>query len=273
MLVTSAFPDPEFEDALRTAFADGQRRWSNVALGEEPFRSLVKDRSIPAGRLRQNASDIYLAAACRAGLPSAIEAFQRVLLPQIDGHIRRLGLPPHLNDELKQRLQVWMLTGPNARIDTYNGTIPLASWLRVCAFRMGLDLIASERRAPRVADDVELIHRLFQSSSVEAELQRAQLAPLFRQVLEESLASLSQRDKTLLRLQIMEGLSIDAIAPIYRVHRATVARWLVDIRRRVVNVVRQHLRSELRTNSSELTSMIELLRGDIQLSLSRILRS
>jgi RNA polymerase sigma-70 factor len=61
----------------------------------------------------------------------------------------------------------------------------------------------------------------------------------FREALQEALAMLTAREKTLLRLHFLDGMNIDALGTVFQVHRATVARWLVSIRTRVLEDVRQ----------------------------------
>jgi len=52
------------------------------------------------------------------------------------------------------------------------------------------------------------------------------VARAFRQ----ALAELTPRERSLLRLNLVDGISIDALAPMYAVSRATVARWLASAR-------------------------------------------
>jgi len=51
------------------------------------------------------------------------------------------------------------------------------------------------------------------------------------------------RERTLLRMPLVDRLNIDRLGVIYRVNRATVARWLVAIRRRLFEEVRRELAS------------------------------
>jgi RNA polymerase sigma-70 factor (ECF subfamily) len=93
----------------------------------------------------------------------------------------------------------------------------------------------------------------------------------FQTGLEAALTGLTPRDKTLLRLHVVEGLSVDAIGRIYRVHRATAARWLVAIRSRIFHSLRQALGLQRIASSSELRSLAGLLRDEIHVSAVRIL--
>ena len=90
--------------------------------------------------------------------------------------------------------------------------------------------------------------------------------------LKDALSAISVQDKTLLRLHFVDGLSAEAIGRIYGVHRATVARWLAALRRQMLQRVRHGLALPASATSSELRSLLTLLKGEIDLSLPSILR-
>ena len=92
-----------------------------------------------------------------------------------------------------------------------------------------------------------------------------------RHALEQSLQALPAREKTLLRLTVVDGLNIDAIGAIYRVHRATVARWLVRVRAQVFAEIRERIGLRNQPTVSELRSLLVLLADEVHLSARRIL--
>jgi RNA polymerase sigma-70 factor (ECF subfamily) len=93
----------------------------------------------------------------------------------------------------------------------------------------------------------------------------------FQAALQDALTTLTPREKTLLRLHFLDGMNIDALGVVFRVHRATVARWLVAIRTQVLDRVRQTLSLDLGASPSEAISLVRLLRSEVQLSIRRIL--
>ena len=93
----------------------------------------------------------------------------------------------------------------------------------------------------------------------------------FRQALSECLKELGPREKTLLRMNFNDHMNIDEIGVVYRVHRATVARWLAAIRSQVFECVCQRLSLKLRSSPSEVASLVRLVRSDIDLSIRRLL--
>jgi RNA polymerase sigma-70 factor (ECF subfamily) len=72
-------------------------------------------------------------------------------------------------------------------------------------------------------------------------------------------------------MHFVDGMNIDEMALVFRVHRATVARWLVSIRREVLTELCRRVSSHLRTSSSEFKSLVRLVRSDVRLSLRRLL--
>jgi RNA polymerase sigma-70 factor (ECF subfamily) len=71
---------------------------------------------------------------------------------------------------------------------------------------------------------------------------------------------------------LLDELSIDELATIYRVHRATCARWLSDAREQVRKQTRRRLLERLGTPAAELDSFMRYLDSDLELSLPRLLR-
>lgn len=75
----------------------------------------------------------------------------------------------------------------------------------------------------------------------------------------------------MLRLSLLEGLGIDAIARIYDLHRATVARRIARARESVAEGARRRLGEDARLAPSELASVTRACRSALDLSLVRAL--
>ena len=63
----------------------------------------------------------------------------------------------------------------------------------------------------------------------------------FRRAFNDAAAQLTDRERTLLRYRFYDGLSIDEICVLYRVHGATIARWLAAIREDLFEATRARL--------------------------------
>ena len=250
---------------LDELLVESRAAWPGIALDAGTFARWVESRC--DGSERAHAADLYLACACAQGLPSALAAFDRVFLAQVPAFLARIDRSHAFADEVCQQLREKLFVGTAPRIAEYSGRGPLAAWLRVIAVRQALagrrrkldQQIVDEPEAPEVlcADDPEL------------ELVRARYQPEFTAALREALDALAPRDRVLLRLHFVEGLSVDRIGERYRVHRATAARWVAAARDRVLDGTRQRLGERLGVDSAEFRSLTALLRSRLAFSLVR----
>jgi RNA polymerase sigma-70 factor (ECF subfamily) len=260
----------EFFEILDEAFEAGRAAWPGVALSREAFDERLRLLQVEPENVAARGGDLFLATACADQLPAALAHFERSLLVPVPRQLGRVVLTPHEEDELRQQLRVKLLVGPTPKILEYRGSGPLGAWVRVCALRLALDL----KMAPEVArrgDGQALDALVSGGGGGETMLDAEQHREAFREALQESLAMLTTREKTLLRLHFLDGMNIDALGIVFHVHRATVARWLVSIRSRVLDHVRQRLSLDLGASSSEAQSLVRLLRSEVQVSIQRLL--
>jgi RNA polymerase sigma-70 factor (ECF subfamily) len=268
-------PAGELEAAVSRIGAAGRARWPDVAVDEVVLAEhlAVRRRDDPEAPVEPaHAADWYLSVALARQVPSAMRVFEATLVPEIDAALRRLRLPGGAADEVKQALRVELLVGdPVARIADYGGRGELAAWLRVTATRKALKLLRKDQREETL-DELLLEHwpdatpgpvRRHLRTTYTAELKRA---------VAEALAALDVRQRNLLRQNVLDGLTIDELARLYRAHRATCARWLADARADLARHTRRRLIGALGLPGDEVDSVLRLLDSDIELSLSRLLR-
>lgn len=253
----------------------GRGAWPDAGLTLDRFVRRIEELGVTREDLAVRAPEIFLALACADGDPAALRAFESRYLEAVGGYVQRFDLPAHLVDEVRQRVRQKLLMGDPPGIGGYRGRGPLGAWVRVAAVRVAIDVAAAEAGSEGGREpDVALLElSLSQDASPESAAARRLYGERFRAALEASLVALTARDKTLLRLHVVDGLNIEAIGSIYRVHRATVARWLVAIRGRIYENVRRQLGLVWRSSSSELRSLIELLRTEVHVSVKRLLET
>ena len=259
--------------ALAEAIARGHSRWPGVALPAAALADYVATQAISPDTVRARADDLYLAAACAAGDAAAIGVFEHEYLRQARAYLGRLSLSEEMMDEVRQEVRVRLLVDRPPRIAGYKGTGPLGAWVRVATVRIALDLLeAARRRQGAPAHEDDLAARVTaEVVRPEAELARARVRPLLESAVEQAILALSDRDKAVLRFHYVEGLNVDAIGAIYRVHRATVARWLADIRQRLLRSVQDRLAVNVRMSASEFRSLVGAVQEELRLSIGRIL--
>ena len=83
--------------------------------------------------------------------------------------------------------------------------------------------------------------------------------------------ALSPSDRTLLKQQFIDGLGTEALAALHRVHRVTMFRRLSKIRRQLLSATRRELAARIRVQRSELDSIMRAVKGNVELTLERIL--
>jgi len=257
--------------------AAGRAAWPTVAVSEE----LIANRL--AARLRDDPetkfdslhdADLYLAMALAEGDQAALKVFESDFVPQIDVALRRLRLAGGTADEVKQALRFEMLVGNdgNRKIADYAGRGELAAWLRVSATRKALKVIRKIDREETL-DEILLDHWPDATPGPERKHLRTQYTTELKKAIREAFASLEVRQRNLLRQHILDELTIDDLARLYRVHRATCARWLADARADLGKLTRKKLMTALGMPTSDVDSLLRFLDSDIELSISRILMS
>lgn len=211
--------------------------------------------------------DDALVAAVLVREPAAERALDRVIRRAAQGAARRLGLGPAGTDEIAQRVAelLWLgRAGGAPLLPSYTGEAPLAAWLRVIAYREGLQL----GRRREVPDDDDLIARVVTAAEPELVLLRHGYLALFRRCFAAALAGLSLHDRDLLRRHYLDGLSLDALGALHGAHRATAARWLARIRARLIAATRDGLRREL-DGEVDLDQVLAVIGSLLEASLSR----
>ena len=269
--------EDEIEKALARLVEEGHAAWPELPLDPEAFVARLAERSRPAERaalssLRSiHAADLHLAMACTQGQPVAIAEVTRRLQAESSHLLRSSCRSAALADEALQVLRVSVLVGQgNARaaIDSFSGRGSLASFLRAAAVRTAANL---RRREARQVGAPELCEALASTHDIEIEFIKRRYRDDFASAFAEAIASLSCRERNVLRLHVIDGLNIEEIGKGYHVHRATVARWIARVRDLLLETTRQRLAVRLRLAQSEAQSLLGLLRSQLDLSLARLL--
>jgi RNA polymerase sigma-70 factor (ECF subfamily) len=218
------------------------------------------------------AADLMLAAACAEQEPTAHAAFDAILT-EVDAAGASTRSPRDLIDDVKQLLRVQLLVvkdGKPPGITGYRGKGPLRGWVRITATR---ELIRHQRkRARETPSDRPLDEALGDAGDPLLSQLKAEYRTEFASALREAIAELGPEDRTLLRQQIVDQLSIDEIGAAFGVHRATAARWLLRARGALVTATRGRLAARLKLSVDEIDSVIRLVQSQLDASVVRYLR-
>jgi RNA polymerase sigma-70 factor (ECF subfamily) len=266
----------EVDASVAEIAAAGRAAFPGVDLPDATLAAHVAARrgDDPDGRVQQaHAADYYLAVALAHQLPAAMRVFEARLVPEIEVALRRLRLPGGADDEVKQALRVELLVGDGApRIADYGGRGELAAWVRVTATRKALKLLRKHGREEAL-DELLLEHWPDATPGPARRHLRTTYTAELKQAVAGALAGLEVRQRNLLRQHVLDGLTIDELARLYRAHRATCARWLADARAELARGTRRRLTTSLGLRGDEVESVLRMLDSDIELSLSRLLRA
>jgi RNA polymerase sigma-70 factor (ECF subfamily) len=271
----STIPEPE----LAALIARARERWPSFVVAPAVFAAWLDERlpgrEAPIAELRAaRAEDLYLACACASGDAAAIAAFETSYAEPIDAILRRYRRAVAAIDELKQRLRVRLLVADGDRpaiIRQYAGRGELLSFVRVVASRTAL-MYLRRQSAPSVGCE-----DLAASVADEGDVELAHLKQLYREHFRQALAlavdHLEARQRTLLRYQLCDSLTIDQIGAIYRVHRATAARWLAQARAQLIRSVYAELGKRLEVSPRELDDILRLVQSRLDVTVERLLRT
>jgi RNA polymerase sigma-70 factor (ECF subfamily) len=154
------------------------------------------------------------------------------------------------------------------RILEYAGRGRLRGLVQVTATRTAIDRIRLEER------EAELPAReLAGPTDVALSLIKAQYREAFSAGFASAVASASRRDRNLLRLHFLGGVTLEQLAQMYGVHRATIVRWLAAAREAVVRATREHVAGQIAAPPDELDEMFDLVKSRVELSVERLLAS
>ncbi|QSQ18417.1 sigma-70 family RNA polymerase sigma factor [Myxococcus landrumensis] len=273
----SGVDEPRLEALLASWVSTGREAWPEVALAEEDFLRYLAQRLVPADVSSMTSGDIpvadlYLACACARGIPAAHAALERHFLSKVVRAISRVRGGGVDAEEVLQQLRQRLLAseeGGEPRISEYRGTAPLSAWLRAAAVRTALNLQRAEGRRARVEQEAE---GEALGGDVELDYLRRRHHQDFREALVAAVASLSPRERTVLRLHVVEGVNLERIGAMYRTHKSTVSRWVAHARQTLLSRVRESLAERLQLSLGELNSLMLAVGGQLDLSLPGLLR-
>lgn len=215
-------------------------------------------------------TDLFLSRACLRSIPSAVGRMHALLLLESQAISRRLGLSPDDADEIHQRalLRLWVAEPPRTpRLVSYRGEGRLGAFVGRCIAHVAADWLESRKRLS--TEGLEGVRLL--APDLENKTARLEFRDRFQKALKVALGTLSERDRSLLRLHHVNHLATSQVAALHGVHRVTVFRWLADIHRSLEHSVRRQLKLSEGLATSEFRSVARELHSELSFNLSRVL--
>ncbi len=275
------------QDGLATR-AEGEltkarARWPEAKLGDAQLAAalaagIATQRDPAAALARLRVEDLFLAQWCATGDPRAITEFERVHRADVEGVLARFRKLAVTSDELRQTLRIKLFVASNGkppRIADYSGFGFLQNWLRVTALRALVDVARRERtrKLEELLADDDLLGLPVLGPDLGAAVSREQVSHAIKQAFAQAVMALAPRQRNFLRHTHVDALTLDQIAALYGIHRATVARTLAQARAELVESTRRELATQLGVTADSLDSVVRAADSRIDLSLSRVLRA
>lgn len=262
---------------VRRLYEAGAREWPGIRLPLDRFVEHVAGRSAEKGSAELRPADLYLACACAHRVPGAVDAFERAYMTRIPAFLARMRPSTEVVDEVRQTLREKFFVGRDGapgRIAEYDGTGALASWVRVAAVRTAIDL---RRKRGGVVETTESLVDVAGPASSRRDPELGYIKRGYRRAFDEAfrtaVARLDPDQRRLLHGHFVEGLTLDELAAKLGVHRATVARRIAAGREAIADEARRLLGDKLGATSSEIESIVALMRSRLEVSLVEVLRA
>jgi RNA polymerase sigma-70 factor (ECF subfamily) len=260
----------QLRDAATVAFP-------HIHVAADDFAAELARRLGPAATpellARLRGDHVHLAIACAAGDSNAIRRFESEFLDEVDACARRTRARDDQADEVRSNLRRILFVGEPGRpaaLRDFSGRGDLRSYLRVIATRELIRLIDHDKRELGIGEE-SFLDKLAPISDPEIGYLREAYRADVDAAMRIALAKQSAESRALLRYSLIDGWSIDRIAKLYGIHRATAARRVAAAREELGDQIRIELAGRLAIPVEEVDSVVRLVQSRIDLSLSRLL--
>jgi len=272
--------DPDALQALLAAAClRGRAAFPQLALDDEAFAEHL-GRAVRLGEPDVSSidglaiEDLFLACACLQGVRGAPAVFDARYGATMRGAVGRIVSAADI-DEVHQQLQKSLLVGSETsppKIGSYAGKAPLERWVGVSARRAALMWLRENRTEHDARAAASAQPTLASTAHPETAYMKEKYRGAFEGALAQALERLPEQERALLRLHLVNGVSLEKIGTMFSVSQPTASRWLAAARAKLLDDVKQTLAPQLGTSSAELASLAGMVASRIDLSLSTLLK-
>jgi RNA polymerase sigma-70 factor (ECF subfamily) len=272
--IAAATHGDALEASLRTRLHEARPReaWPGVVVDDDAFVAWLAEK-VRAGDTSLEAvaarlEPLFLSWACLQKDAAAIACFERAYFEEVDAAYRRFDSLPIGLDDVRQRVREKLFLSKRPALLAYTGTGDLRGWFRATVLHFLVNVLARETRE-RPTDERFFDVVVDASPDAEVAYLKQACSEQFEQAFGVAMARLEPREKLLLRYAFADGLTVDQIAPIFRVHRATAARWVAKARARVVDETLAALKAALQIDDDTAGSIVRAALSRMGVSLFR----
>ncbi|MFK7984769.1 MAG: sigma-70 family RNA polymerase sigma factor [Sandaracinaceae bacterium] len=264
--------DPDLESTLSRLCALVEA--ADIPVDRLAFIEALAALPKPAGKLDdERVRELALGLACADGDRAALRRFENDYLAHVPRLIGSMKLADADVDDVVQEVRRKLLVaepGERPKIAGYAGRGSLRGLLKVTATRTALSMLRkSGRESP--ADDA--MDAVVGEADPELNFLKARYRTAFREAFETAVEQLEPRQRNLLRLHFLRKVTLEDLASMYGVHRATVVRHLARARDDIDRATQRALRTQLEVSPRELESVMDLIRSRFDVSVERLLKT
>lgn len=261
------------DDARLAALCDAAASaWPDVEVPRAELEAEIRTRT-DAPLTDALAIELHLALACARGDAKAIAHLERSYLDVVPLALASMKLPAATVEDVRAAVRDKLLLpdgDQRPRVVDYAGLGRLRGLVQVSAVRTAISIL---RKTSKELPGDDVAGRLATpESDAELALMKAQYRAAFAAAFTDAVTALGQRDRNLLRLHFLGGVTLEKLAAIYGVHRATVVRWLAAARAALFAATRDRMRAAL-GGGDELDDALALIQSRLDVSVGRLLAS
>ena len=257
------------ETDLERAYSSGKKAWPELALSLDLFGGYLTQRILsPTEAEEDSVQDLYLACACAHDIPGALPSFRARYFASVLSAAKSFDASPAFAEEVYQRLSETLFVGggqDQGKIARYSGRGPLAGFITTSAKRIALRYAASFKP---FQGEAQLVKQFSQFTEQETALMKVRYRETFNSALSIALRRLPERERLVLRMNLVERVSTTRIARLYKVSQPTVSRWIQRTSRHIFTTVKDLVCDELAIDTREMESLLLLVRSQIEITLS-----
>ncbi len=244
-----------------------RRRWFEAHQREYPIGGLGFEAFLNTASPENEARslDLYLVQGCLRGDKTAPKHLLTRHRTTIDAALRRLRMPPDRAEEVRSTFYEILFVGEagTPALARYGGHGSLDGWLRVAVSRSAHRLLRKTDRLELA--DPESFMQVWHEPERDALTHECKGA--FRQAMTHAVSELSADERDALTEHYLRGLSIDALAQVWGVHRATAARRLARLRWKLRERVLAALETAMGVTPSSALRMVRGVQSQLEAGL------
>ncbi len=249
----------------------GERRSEFLQFAAERFA----ETDDPVGAMRAlRLEELWQCFAALSGETASVAELEKMFSAEAEVGLRRLSLSRTAKEEAVQRARVKLFVGEpdrSPKLAQYSGHGSLAGWMRVVVVRTALNAQRGERRhAPR--DDDVLANRIADDArDPELEIIKARYASALSEAVAAAFRRLTSEQRNLLRMYVIDQLTLTELSRINNVDASTISRWLAKIRAKLLEEAQSHLIERHAMRPSECESLFRAVQSNFHVTVERLL--